>query len=65
MNLKTYKVNPQIGEGLLTTDVHGYKKTFSFEESLGSLETLSISNFSLLETICWGGNIQNLKTLSK
>ncbi|KAG2261936.1 hypothetical protein Bca52824_069015 [Brassica carinata] len=34
------------------------------EESLGSLETLSISNFPLLETICWGGNFKNLKTLS-
>ncbi|KAL0657384.1 hypothetical protein Bca4012_077969 [Brassica carinata] len=34
------------------------------EESLGSLVTLSISNFPLLETICWGGNFKNLKTLS-
>ncbi|CAH8389421.1 unnamed protein product [Eruca vesicaria subsp. sativa] len=33
-------------------------------ESLGSLETLSISNFPLLETICWGGNFKNLKKLS-
>ncbi|CAN7027118.1 unnamed protein product, partial [Brassica rapa subsp. trilocularis] len=34
------------------------------EESLGTLETLSISNFPLLETICWGGNFKNLKKLS-
>ncbi|XP_018439547.2 probable disease resistance protein At5g45510 isoform X2 [Raphanus sativus] len=33
-------------------------------ESLGSVETLSISNFPLLETICWGENFKNLKKLS-
>ncbi|XP_009128807.1 probable disease resistance protein At5g45510 isoform X1 [Brassica rapa] len=33
-------------------------------ESLGSLETLSISNFPLLETICWGDSFKNLKKLS-
>ncbi|CAG7894705.1 unnamed protein product [Brassica rapa] len=33
-------------------------------ESLGSLETLSISNFSSLETICWGDSIKSLKKLN-
>ncbi|KAG2301788.1 hypothetical protein Bca52824_030439 [Brassica carinata] len=33
-------------------------------ESLGSLETLSISNFPLLETICWGDSFKNLQKLS-
>ncbi|CAH2046298.1 unnamed protein product [Thlaspi arvense] len=34
------------------------------EESLGLMETLSISNFPLLETICWGSSFKNLKKLS-
>ncbi|KAJ0242583.1 disease resistance protein [Hirschfeldia incana] len=33
-------------------------------ESLGSLETLSISNFPLLETICWSDNFKSLKKLN-
>ncbi|CAN6847515.1 unnamed protein product [Brassica oleracea] len=33
-------------------------------ESLGSLETLSISNFPSLETICWGDSIKSLKKLN-
>ncbi|CAH8390276.1 unnamed protein product [Eruca vesicaria subsp. sativa] len=33
-------------------------------ESLGSLVTLSISNFPMLETICWGGSFKKLKKVS-
>ncbi|KAF8117244.1 hypothetical protein N665_0012s0244 [Sinapis alba] len=42
-------------------------ENLSFEvdgESLGSLETLSISNFPFLETICWGDSFKNLKKLN-